>query len=64
MPKKNGIEASKEILQIDYKIIIIFASADQSVREEALALGIKNFLIKPFLIEKLVETIQIALGEV
>ncbi len=64
MPKKNGIEASKEILQIDYKIIIIFASADQSVREEALALGIKNFLTKPFLIEKLVETIQIALGEV
>ncbi|MHA1149691.1 MAG: response regulator [Promethearchaeota archaeon] len=48
MPIKNGIEASKEILSLNNEVYIIFASADLSVKPEALAIGVKSFLEKPF----------------
>ena len=37
MPIKNGIEALREILQLDNHSRIIFASADNTVKEEALS---------------------------
>ncbi len=40
MPKKNGIEASKEILKINGKTKIIFLSADSSIKEEVLSIGV------------------------
>lgn len=43
MPKKNGLEASKEILSISDHTKIIFASADKSVEEEARSLGVVSF---------------------
>jgi two-component system chemotaxis response regulator CheY len=58
MPKKNGIEATKEILKLGNHSRIIFTSADSSIREEALAAGAVGFKIKPFTIEKLKSNIE------
>ena len=58
MPIKNGIEATKEILQINNSTKIIFASADKSVRSQAMSVGAISFLEKPFSIKKLVNEIN------
>ena len=44
MPEKNGLEATKEILQKDPDTKIIFTSADTAVKAESLALGVFDFL--------------------
>jgi len=61
MPKKNGIEASKEILKIDKNVKIIFTTADKSVEKEALSIGVCSFKNKPFTLEKLIDNINKAL---
>ncbi len=53
MPKKNGLEATKEILSINNRVKIIFASADSSIEKEALSVGAISFKEKPFSIEKI-----------
>ncbi|MFX1371825.1 MAG: response regulator [Promethearchaeota archaeon] len=53
MPKKNGVEATKEILSICNYTRIIFTSADKSVEKEALSIGAVSFLEKPFSLERL-----------
>ena len=60
MPIKNGIEATKEILadSSEGKPKIIFASADNTIKEEALSIGASSFKDKPFSLEKLFNNIQ------
>ncbi|MHA1267303.1 MAG: response regulator transcription factor [Candidatus Helarchaeota archaeon] len=58
MPKKNGIETSKMILQLDNSVKILFLSADSSIKDEALALGICDFQEKPFSITTLLTKIK------
>jgi two-component system chemotaxis response regulator CheY len=60
MPIKNGIEATKEILQnsSDIKPKIIFVSADRSIRETALSIGVISFKNKPFSLERLFNNIE------
>ena len=58
MPIKNGIETSKEILQIDNGVKIIFASADSSIKEEAYSIGVFSFKDKSFTIEQLINNIK------
>ncbi len=58
MPIKNGLEASKEIIKLDKNCHIIFASADKTVKEKALSLGIAAFLEKPFSLEKLIDCLN------
>ena len=58
MPKKNGIEATKEILKISNHTKIIFVSADSSIREEAFSIGVASFKEKPFTIDKLKRNIE------
>ena len=58
MPVKNGIEATKEILKINNMAKIIFLSADMTIREEALSLGVASFKEKPIKINRLVESIN------
>jgi two-component system chemotaxis response regulator CheY len=48
MPGKDGIETTREILKIDPRVPIIFSSADESVREQALEAGAISFWAKPF----------------
>ena len=61
MPIKNGLEASKEILQIDKSSKIIFISADQTIKKSALALGALDFIVKPFTMKILIDSIKKAL---
>ncbi len=58
MPIKNGIEATREILQIDRKVKIIFISADESIRELALSIGAYSFITKPFRLKTIIEIIE------
>jgi two-component system chemotaxis response regulator CheY len=48
MPGKDGIQTTREILKIDPHVPIIFSSADESVREQALEAGAISFWAKPF----------------
>lgn len=57
MPIKNGIEASKEILKMNPKQKIIFTTADNEIKEQALDLGIVDFKCKPFTVEDIIKTI-------
>ena len=61
MPIKNGLEASKEILQIDKSSKIIFISADQPIKKSALALGELDFIGKPLTMKILIDSIKKAL---
>jgi len=58
MPIKNGLEASKEILKMDNHAHIIFASADNSIKEEVYSMGILSFIDKPFSNQILIEEIN------
>ena len=58
MPIKNGIEATVEILKISKHSIIVFASADAKVKEEALKAGAFSFIEKPFDINELLNNIN------
>ena len=58
MPIKDGFEAVKEILNLDKKTKIIFASADDSIEQEVLKLGVKAFLKKPFATDVLINALR------
>ena len=58
MPEKNGLQATREILQIDPDTKIIFGSADTTVKEESFALGVVGFLEKPFTSQSLLNCIN------
>jgi len=48
MPKKNGLDATREILAFSKNTKIIFASADASIKDTACSSGAIDFLKKPF----------------
>jgi len=58
MPIKNGIVASKEILEIDNQSKIIFLSADSSLENDVISIGAKKFIKKPFSIKELIKSIK------
>lgn len=55
MPGKDGIETTKAIKSIDPSIPIIFSSADETVREQAIRAGAVSFWTKPFPISMLID---------
>lgn len=61
MPNKNGIQAAKEILRLDKKAKIIFATADESIKKKITHLSIFSILIKPFHNRDLIKHIKKAL---
>ena len=58
MPIKNGLETTKEILDIDPKSKIIFISADYTAREQAFEVGAIDFLEKPIDLSTLISVIK------
>ena len=58
MPRMNGIEAMREILDINPKAKIIFLSADETIKRQALRMGARSFLSKPCSIKELISLIQ------
>jgi two-component system chemotaxis response regulator CheY len=64
MPLKNGLEATREMLELDPSACIIFASADNHAAQtlkshfENKSMGVKIFLQKPFTISSLMDAIN------
>ena len=61
MPKKNGVEATQELRTISPSIIVLFVSADESIRNDALEAGAADFLSKPIRSQDLLSAINNAL---
>lgn len=64
MPEKDGLAALKEILQInpDAKVIMCSAMGQQAMVIDAIQAGAKDFIVKPFQADRVIEAIQKALG--
>lgn len=64
MPNKNGLEALKEIKQMDSnaKIIMCSAMGQESMVVEAIRNGAKDFIVKPFKAERILKTVQGIIG--
>jgi two-component system chemotaxis response regulator CheY len=58
MPIKNGVEATKELLEIEPKLKIIFMSGDSSIKDQALSAGAGAFLEKPIDVIQLLDRIK------
>ena len=62
MPIKDGLQAAKEILEIDSTAKILFVSADKTQEGKALALGAIGFIKKPFDFNTLFTTLNSAMN--
>lgn len=64
MPEVDGIEAVKEIKKIDpnAKIIMCSAMGQQAMVMDAIQAGAKDFIVKPFQGERVLEALNKALG--
>lgn len=58
MPGMDGLKASRLLLAEQPDLIVVFASADPSIREEVFALGVKLFETKPFSMDKMVSDLK------
>lgn len=60
MPKMDGITAIRQIIEIDpqAKIIVCSAMGQKPMVIEALSAGAKDFLVKPFDAERVVESLR------
>ena len=62
MPVKTGIEAAKEIKELNGNVKIIFTSGDIKIKEEAFAIGAVDFIKKPFRMNDVIKSITNALA--
>jgi two-component system, chemotaxis family, chemotaxis protein CheY len=60
MPVMNGIEAIKKIKEFDRNALIVVCSAmgHQKVVVDAIELGAKDFIVKPFDEQRVLETVE------
>ncbi len=65
MSEMNGIEATKEIMRLNpnAKIIICSAMGQQMMVMEAMQAGAKDFVVKPFREDKVMETLSKVMNE-
>lgn len=63
MPIKNGLEATIEILKMGYHSRIIFETADEIIKQQALKVGVFSVIIKPFDLNELLNSIDDALND-
>jgi two-component system chemotaxis response regulator CheY len=64
MPEKDGLAALKEIVQLDPTARVIMCSAlgQESKVLESIKLGAKDFVVKPFQAERVLEAVAKALA--
>jgi two-component system chemotaxis response regulator CheY len=60
MPGVGGLDALKSIVEMDpeARIIMISAVGQRAMMKEALAAGARDFVIKPFMPEKVIELVE------
>ena len=60
MPRSSGIDAVRGILEVDPAACVVMCSAlgQESLVNEALAAGARDFIAKPFLPELVIETLE------
>jgi two-component system chemotaxis response regulator CheY len=63
MPNMSGIDAMRRIIQVDReaKVVIISAMGQESLIMEAINVGAKDYLLKPFTAEDVLKTVERAL---
>ena len=64
MPDMDGIEALKELLKVDpaAKISMCSAMGQQGIVIEALKLGAKDFVVKPFDVTRVIGSVKKMIG--
>lgn len=64
MPGMSGVEATKHIKELDEnaKIIICSAMGQQAMVAQALQNGAKDFIVKPFVKERVIAAVRRVLG--
>ncbi len=64
MPYKNGIEATREILAIDRRAVVLICSAlgQEPLVMEAIEAGASDFVLKPFHPEQVLDAVGKLLG--
>ena len=64
MPDMDGIEAVKSIKEFDSnaKVILCSAMGQQSMVMDAIRAGAKDFIVKPFQADRVIEAIKKAIG--
>lgn len=64
MPEMDGIQAVKEIMKVNNqaKIIMCSAMGQQAMVIEAIQAGAKDFVVKPFQAERIVDSVNKVLG--
>lgn len=64
MPEKDGIAALKEIKQLDPDATVIMCSAmgQQAMVIDAIQAGAKDFIVKPFQADRVIEAVSKALA--
>ncbi|MCX7998665.1 MAG: response regulator [Leptospiraceae bacterium] len=67
MPKKNGLELSREVLAHpngkNMKIMIVSTEASEHLKSEAKKIGVKAWLTKPYKDDDLLEVVKKLIGE-
>ncbi|MHA1583894.1 MAG: response regulator [Promethearchaeota archaeon] len=65
MPVKSGLDSIKEIISFDKnaKIIVVSSLGQELLVLEAIEMGAKDFIVKPFKKEKLMTAIDKVLGK-
>ena len=65
MPNMDGLQALKKIKEShpDAKIVMCTAMGQESMVVDAIKSGAKDFIVKPFNQERIVETVKTILGQ-
>lgn len=58
MPGTNGIQATKKILGMDSEVKVIFISADEGVRGDAIRAGAVMFVQKPASVSQILAAVE------
>ena len=64
MPEKTGIDAVREIVAEDSnaKVVMVSALGQNAMVKEAIEAGAKDFIVKPFQADKVIQTVENVLG--
>jgi two-component system, chemotaxis family, chemotaxis protein CheY len=58
LEKMLGLDALRKILEIDRNAKVLFASADDSIMEEAISAGAVDYIGKPFSMGELIDVVS------